>query len=233
MKFDDMKVLEKSIVPVYEKNCVDGSNFHEQVVNARELWKALEIGRDFSNWVKDRLEAIGAVENVDYCLLAKSGEQNGRGGSNRIDYILTMDTAKEMAMLERNEKGKMLRRYFIEAEKRYREMKLIRARSKAERRLFTDILKEVLPESPNKKWAYKQYTDLIYKHVTGYNAKQLRELYDKPKGANVQELITPQQLKEVMRYERIIEGLVNLGQDYAGVKAIVENPTAYLPQKAG
>ena len=78
MKFYDMKVLEKSIVPVYEKNCVDGSNFHEQVVNARELWKALEIGRDFSNWVKDRLEAIGAVENVDYCLLAKSGEQNGR-----------------------------------------------------------------------------------------------------------------------------------------------------------
>lgn len=51
MKFYDMKVLEKSIVPVYEKNCVDGSNFHEQVVNARELWKALEIGRDFSNWV--------------------------------------------------------------------------------------------------------------------------------------------------------------------------------------
>lgn len=49
MKFEAMKVIEKSIVPIYEKNCVDGSNFHEQVVNARELWKALQVGRDFSH----------------------------------------------------------------------------------------------------------------------------------------------------------------------------------------
>lgn len=232
MKFEAMKVIEKSIVPIYEKNCVDGSNFHEQVVNARELWKALQVGRDFSHWVKDRLEAIDAVENQDYCLLVKNSEQTGRGGSNKIDYILTMDTAKEMAMLERNDMGKMIRRYFIEAEKRYRELKITRARSKAERRLFTDILKEVLPESPNKKWAYKQYTDLVYKHVTGYNAKQLRELNDKPKEFNVRELLTPQQLREVMRYESIIQGLLELGQDYEGVKAILDNPAAFLPQKS-
>lgn len=232
MKFEAMKVIEKSIVPIYEKNCVDGSNFHEQVVNARELWKALQVGRDFSHWVKERLEAIDAVENEDYCLLVKNGEQTGRGGSNKIDYILTMDTAKEMAMLERNDMGKMIRRYFIEAEKRYRELKITRARSKAERRLFTDILKEVLPESPNKKWAYKLYTDLVYKHVTGYNAKQLRELHDKPKEFNVRELLTPQQLREVMRYESIIQGLLELGQDYTGVKAILDNPAAFLPQKS-
>lgn len=231
MKFTEMKVLEKSIVPIYEKNCIDGSNFHEQVVNARELWTALKVGRDFSTWVKGRLDEVGAAENLDYCLLTETGEQKGRGGSNRIDYLLTLDTAKEMAMLERNDMGKMVRRYFIEAEKRYRELKIIRARSKAERRLFTDILKEVLPESPNKKWAYKQYTDLAYKHVTGYNAKQLRELNDKPKDFNVRELLTPQQLQEVIRYESIIQGLLQLGQDYQGVKAILDNPAAFLPVK--
>ena len=52
MKFDEMKVLEKSIVPIYEKNCIDGSNFHEPVIDARELWTALKVGRDFSHWVK-------------------------------------------------------------------------------------------------------------------------------------------------------------------------------------
>lgn len=232
MKFEEMKVIEQSIVPIYEKNCIDGSHLHEQVVDARELWTVLSVGRDFSHWVKERLEAIGAVENLDYCLLAKTGEQKGRGGANRIDYIVTLDTAKEMAMLERNDMGKMVRRYFIEAEKRYRELKIIRARAKAERRLFTDILKEVLPESPNKKWAYKQYTDLVYKHVTGYNAKQLREMYDKPKDFNVRELLTPQQLREVIRYESIINGLLQLGQDYQGVKAILENPAAYLPKQS-
>lgn len=129
------------------------------------------------------------------------------------------------------EKSRMVRRYFIEAEKRYRELKIIRARSKAERRLFTDILKEVLPESPHKSWRYKQFTDLIYKHVTGYNAKQLREMYDKPTDFNVRELLTPQQLREVIRYEGIIQGLLQLGQDYDGVKAILNNPAAFLPKK--
>lgn len=230
MNFTAMKVLESSIVPIYEKNCIDGSNFHEQVVNARELWKALGSKQDFSTWAKKRLAEVDAVENQDYCLLHKKMEQVS-GAKYLTEYVLTMDTAKEMAMLERNDMGKMIRRYFIEAEKRYRELKVIRARSKAERRLFTDILKEVLPESPDKKWSYKLYTDLVYKHVTGYNAKQLREMYGKPKDFNVRELLTPQQLREVMKYESIIQGLLELGQDYDGVKAILDNPAAFLPQK--
>lgn len=227
MKFEEMKVIEKSIVPIYEKNCIDGSNFHEQVVNSRELWAALEVKTEYSHWVKRRLDDVDAEENRDYLTVVKKD-----GRQTLIDYIVTMDTAKEMAMLERNEKGKMVRRYFIEAEKRYRELKIIRTRSKAERRLFTDILKEVLPESQQKSWRYKQFTDLVYKHVTGYNAKQLREMYDKSKDFNVRELLTPQQLREVIRYESIIQGLLHLGQDYQGVKAILDNPAAFLPEKS-
>lgn len=227
MKNEELKVLERSIVPIYEKSCIDGGNLHEQVVNSRELWAALKAKTEYSHWAKRRLDDVDAEENRDYVTVVKKD-----GRQTMIDYIVTMDTAKEMAMLERNETGKKIRRYFIEAEKRYREMKLIRARSKAERRLFTDILKEVLPESPNKKWAYKHYTDLIYKHVTGYNAKQLREMNDRPKDSNVRELLTPQQLREVSKYESIIQGLLQLGQDYQGVKAILDNPAAFLPEKA-
>lgn len=227
MKFEEMKVIEKSIVPIYEKNCIDGSNFHEQVVNSRELWAALEVKTEYSHWVKRRLDDVDAEENRDYLTVVKKD-----GRQTLIDYIVTMDIAKEMAMLERNDKGKMVRRYFIEAEKRYRELKIIRTRSKAERRLFTDILKEVLPESQHKSWRYKQFTDLVYKHVTGYNAKQLREMYDKPKDFNVRELLTPQQLREVIRYESIIQGLLHLGQDYQGVKSILDNPAAFLPEKS-
>lgn len=230
MKFYEMKVLEKSIVPIYEKNCIDGSNFHEQVINARELWKVLGSKQEFANWIKNRIESYGFQNGVDYISFDEVIKR-ATGATTRKEYILTLDTAKEIAMVENNEKGRMVRRYFIEAEKRYRELKIIRARSKAERRLFTDILKEVLPESPNKKWAYKQYTDLVYKHVTGYNAKQLREMYDKPKDFNVRELLTPQQLREVIKYESIIQGLLQLGQDYQGVKAILDNPAAFLPEK--
>ncbi len=221
--------LEKSIVPIYEKNCIDGSTFHEQVVNARELWQWLESKQEFANWIKDRI-AFGFVEGKDY-LIKLSNRSDGKAGKPKTDYIITIRMAQHLGMIERSEKGMQIRDYFIEAEKRYRELQLIRTRSKAERRLFTDILRDVLPESPNKKWAYKNFTDLVYKHVTGYSAKQLREQYDKPDDYNVRELLTPQQLKEVLKYESIIQGLLQLGQDYQGVKAILDNPALYLPEK--
>jgi len=197
-------------------------------VDARDIWSFVESKSQFTDWIKYRIAQYGFKENIDYCIFSESTEKRGRPA---VQYLVTLDMAKELGMVEANEKGRMIRRYFIEAEKRYRELKIIRARSKAERRLFTDILKEVLPESPNKQWRYKQFTDLVYKHVTGYNAKQLREMYGKPKYFNVRELLTPQQLREVIRYESIIQGLLNLGQDYQGVKAILDNPAAFLPEK--
>ncbi len=197
-------------------------------MDARDIWSFVESKSQFTDWIKYRIAQYGFKENIDYCIFSESTEKRGRPA---VQYLVTLDMAKELGMVEANEKGRMIRRYFIEAEKRYRELKIIRARSKAERRLFTDILKEVLPESPNKQWRYKQFTDLVYKHVTGYNAKQLREMYGKPKYFNVRELLTPQQLREVIRYESIIQGLLNLGQDYQGVKAILDNPAAFLPEK--
>lgn len=159
-------------------------------------------------------------------MLAKSGEQTGRGGSNRIDYFLTLDTTKEMAMLERNDMGKMVRRYFIEAEKRYRELKIIRARSKAERRLFTDILKEVLPENPNKNWQYKQFTDLVYKHVTGYNANQLREKFGIRKKESLRDCFTQEELQAVQSMECLVSGLVDCGWEYDQVKVFIQQNNA-------
>ncbi len=229
-RHDKMTVIENSIIPIYEKNCIDGGALHEQVVNARELWEAIESKQEFANWIKDRIEKYGFTESEDYLIILSNNNERGRP---KQEYILTLDVAKEIAMVENNDKGRMIRRYFIEAEKRYRELKLIRARSKAERRLFTDIIKEILPETEHKAWMYKNFTDLIYKHVTGYSAKRLREMYDKPPGFNVRDLLTPQQLKEVCKFEGIIQGLLQLGQDYSGVKAILDNPGAYLPSRAG
>jgi phage anti-repressor protein len=225
-----MKIIERSIIPIYEGKCVDGTQEHEQLVDARELWQKLESKQEFAHWIKDRIDTCAAVEGLDYGVFDKISE-NPSGGRLRTDYVLRLDTAKEFAMLERNEIGHQIRRYFIEAEKRYRDLKITRARAKAERRLFTDVIRELIPESPHSKWAYKNFTDLIYKHVTGYNAKQLREQYSKPDDCNVRELLTPQQLRDVVKYESIIQGLLNLGQDYHGVKAILDNPAAYLPEK--
>lgn len=87
-----------------------------QTVNARELHEFLEVGRDFSNWIKDRIESFKFVENQDYVLtVAKIGE---RKNVKVTEYHLTLDMAKELSMVERNDKGKQARQYFIECERR-------------------------------------------------------------------------------------------------------------------
>jgi len=73
------------------------------------LWEAhlfLEVRRDFSTWIKSRIEEYGFIENQDYSLLPEmgeqTGEQTGRGGHNKIEYALTLDMAKELFELIRD-----------------------------------------------------------------------------------------------------------------------------------
>lgn len=88
----------------------------KKLVSGRELHEVLEIGRDFTTWIKKMIE-YGFMENEDYILLTKTGEQKGRGGHNKVDYILTLDMAKHIAMVQRTEIGMRVRNYFIECEK--------------------------------------------------------------------------------------------------------------------
>ncbi|WP_455475725.1 antA/AntB antirepressor family protein [Bartonella sp. B17] len=92
-----------------------------QTVNARELHAFLEVGKDFSNWIKDRINRYNFIENQDYIVFTNFGE-NLQGGRPSKDYALTLDMAKELAMVERNEKGKQARQYFIECERRAKQI---------------------------------------------------------------------------------------------------------------
>ena len=66
-----------------------------QPVNARQLHSFLEVGRDFSNWIKGRISTLGSIEGEDY-LLTKTGEQLPSGTKYKIDYFITIDLAKHM-----------------------------------------------------------------------------------------------------------------------------------------
>lgn len=95
-------------------------------VNARELHDQLKVGKDFSNWIKDRIDQCQLIENVDYVLVRQNGRINsGRGGDRRsINYFLSIDAAKHLAMMERNEIGKQVRQWFIQAEKYARSLEV-------------------------------------------------------------------------------------------------------------
>lgn len=83
-----------------------------ETINARDLHEFLESRRDFSTWIKQRIESYGFIENEDYTTLTQKVER-----AIRIDYHISIDMAKELSMVENNEKGKQARRYFIAREK--------------------------------------------------------------------------------------------------------------------
>ena len=90
-----------------------------RAVNARELHQKLGSRRDFSSWIKERIDKFGFVENQDFEVFTKFGE-NSQGGRSRIEYALSIDMAKELCMVENNEQGRAIRKYFIAIEQKAR-----------------------------------------------------------------------------------------------------------------
>ena len=111
--------MNAQLTPVFNGTIANETTL---LVNARDLHTFLGVGKRFASWITERIAEYGFVENQDYILVSPNREIKGRGGDRRSkDYHLTLDTAKETAMVERNEKGRQIRRYFIECEKRLRQ----------------------------------------------------------------------------------------------------------------
>jgi phage anti-repressor protein len=96
-----------------------------ETINARRLHSFLQVGKDFSTWMKDRIGQYDFIENVDFAILPNSGEKSGRGQPAK-EYAISLDMAKELSMVERNARGKEARRYFIDCEKRAKATATIR-----------------------------------------------------------------------------------------------------------
>lgn len=107
----------------------DGSGLMPEIVegkvDARSVHEALEVASPFTHWLKRRIEEFGFVEGEDFFSAdarATSTKLSTFRRGVRSDFHLTLDMAKELAMVERNECGRKMRRYFIECEKRLREV---------------------------------------------------------------------------------------------------------------
>src|SRR5471030_1778985 len=93
-----------------------------QTTSARDLHAFLKVGKDFSSWMKDRIEQFDFVENHDYVTTEELSSPNSGSSKSRpqrmVAYHLSLDMAKELSMVERNAQGKQARQYFIECERR-------------------------------------------------------------------------------------------------------------------
>ena len=102
-----------ALIPISENN-------GKQAVSARDLHAFLESKQEFANWIKNRIEKYDLIENEDYVVFDKS-VKNPNGGRPLTEYALTIDAAKELSMVEGNERGKEARKYFIACEKKLKE----------------------------------------------------------------------------------------------------------------
>ena len=110
---ENLKIVEGEIVPIYE------NSKGERLINARELHKALNNKRKFVDWMKQRIEQYDFIENEEFWSFSQICEKP-TGGRPSKEYYISIDMAKELCMVENNNIGKRLRKYFIEVEKRYR-----------------------------------------------------------------------------------------------------------------
>ncbi len=99
----------------------------EPVVSGRQLHQVLGVKTAYKDWFK-RMTEYGFTENEDFLLL-KNEQQTGRGGHNKINHVLKLDMAKEIAMIQRTDKGKEVRQYFIQVEKDFNSPEKIMARA--------------------------------------------------------------------------------------------------------
>lgn len=102
------------LVPVFTGTI---SNQSIQLCNARDLHCFLGVGTKFADWINNRINQYGFVKDEDY-FLNSGNRSDGKAGKGRTKYHLTLDMAKELAMVENNDKGRQIRRYFISLERK-------------------------------------------------------------------------------------------------------------------
>ena len=105
------------LIPLHSQT-IDGNAV--ETVNARELHAFLEVQTRFNDWIAARINEYGFIENQDFVSFTENPVKIQRGRPSK-EYQISLDMAKELAMVERNDKGKQARQYFIECERKLRE----------------------------------------------------------------------------------------------------------------
>lgn len=100
----------------------------QPTVSARDLHEALEVKSNFTTWF-NRMCEYGFREKIDFKTCFPKMESESHGGQNMIDHEISIDMAKQICMIQRSEKGKQYRQYFIDLEKAWNTPEQVMARA--------------------------------------------------------------------------------------------------------
>ena len=115
-------------------------------ISSRELYEFLGINSNYTTWF-NRMCEYGFTEGVDFEMCFPNMESGLNGGQNKIDHMISIDMAKEISMIQRTERGKQAREYFIAIEKEYNSPEKVMARALVEAHRILDVTKLELAQS--------------------------------------------------------------------------------------
>lgn len=226
----------------------------QQTVSAKALHNYLKVGNDFSTWIKGRIKEYELIKNDDFLIFDSSEFRNQstnneqqikwttkRGGDRKsTDYILTIGTAKELAMIENNEKGRAIRKYFIRCEEHLKEiaptiqkkaLNRLKARLKVAdySRPMCDALTEqrkALGKSANNTVFTNEF-DMINRIVLGTTSSKYKKANNLT--GNIRDHLNEFELNHIAYLENANITLIHIGYDYHQRKAeLIKLSHAYL-----
>lgn len=230
-------------------------------INARHLHQALQVGRDYSTWIKGRIKDTGFIEEQDYLLIPDvdilpdeylhspklAGSNNKQKSKARIqqgnEYIISVEMAKHLCLMEKNEIGKAIRQYFITAEQQLKQIapKVYRnTLAKTQERLsaidrnreMTNAIRdwEERNHKTQKPHHYSIEQEMLDSLVLGENVRKWKERRG-IKG-NVRDFFTTEQLAKLKQLQATNTALINLDMSYQERKAKLSSLADRLNQKA-
>jgi len=107
---------------------VELNDNQEPIVSGRMLHEFLGIGTEYAKWFSRMIE-YGFIENIDFTEVFVKNDENSKGGRPAIDHAIKLDMAKELSMIQRNERGKQARQYFIKVQKDWNTPEKVMARA--------------------------------------------------------------------------------------------------------
>jgi len=181
--------------------------------------------------IENVIQSMGSPQNWGH-LFIETSYVHKQNKQTYKEYELTRDGFSLLAMGFTGEKALKWKLDYIKAfnemEKEllrlYEERKqweIERAKGVVIRHMLTDTIKMKIADSPNKKFAYPNYTKLIYKALFGKTTKELQEEYKVKGNESIREYLTTEQLREVESMEMLVSSLINCGWGYEQIKNFI------------
>ena len=201
------------------------------IVSAKALHKTLGVGRDFTNWIKGRIGQYGFIAGEDYALVESLSAPKRASAKSRQqlehDYLITTNTAKELAMVERTEQGRAIRKYFIQCEEalqrsvpeiaaRYRQQLKARISAASNFKPMCQALDAARAEQ-GKETLHRHYSNesnMISRiALGGVTANQWAQMNGHPKD-RARDHMTAEQLEHLAYLESTNITLIDMGMEY-------------------